>query len=77
MPIERLITATVSGRSQARSSALLQAAWITISEPAATAIGINSHLMLPSLAAQSNPKACKARWCVEPQFELDQFASCL
>jgi hypothetical protein len=46
MPIERLITATVIGRSQTRSSALLHAAWITISEPAATATGIKSQFIV-------------------------------
>src|SRR5437764_3966689 len=48
MPMDRLITATVIGRSQARSSALLHAAWITISEPAATATGIKSQFILRS-----------------------------
>src|SRR5690242_17452920 len=48
MPIDKLITATVIGRSQLRSNALLQAAWITIREPAATATGIKNQLILRS-----------------------------
>jgi hypothetical protein len=47
------MTPTVIGRSQVLSNALLQAAWITIRDPAAIATGINSHLK--SLSSSLSP----------------------